>query len=111
MECSTPLQQIPLFTGCNNASVDTLTHPSATLSNKKFVVQAIMVVNTIFLASLSMLTLPLYSITVQMGGDFKAHLLPDDIVQNTIRVQSIKVHPHSPFLQFLWGALQHPPAF
>ena len=54
-------------------------------------VQAIMLVNTIFLASLCLLTLPLYSITVQMGGDFKAELLPKDIVDNALRVHSLEV--------------------
>lgn len=50
-----------------------------------------MVVNTIYLASLSMLTLPLYSITVQMGGDFKAHLLPSVVVHDALRVRSLQV--------------------
>ena len=52
--------------------------------------QIIMLVNTIFLASLGFLTLPLYTITVQMGGDFKAQLLSEEIVQNADRIQSLK---------------------
>ena len=49
-----------------------------------------MLVNTIFLASLGFLTLPLYTITVQMGGDFKAQLLSEEIVQNADRIHSLK---------------------
>lgn len=57
----------------------------------KYCVQVLMVINTIFLASLSLLTLPLYSITVQMGGDFKANLLPEGVVNNAIRIQGLQV--------------------
>lgn len=50
-----------------------------------------MVINTIFLASLGFLTLPLYTIAVQMGGTFKPQLLSKEIVDNAIRVHSMKV--------------------
>ena len=55
-----------------------------------------MLVNTVFLASLGFLTLPLYTITVQMGGDFKAQLLSKEIVQNSTRARSLKARSTLP---------------
>ena len=52
--------------------------------------QIIMLVNTIFLLSLGFLTLPLYTITVQMGGSLKAQLLSAEIVRNADRIHSLK---------------------
>ena len=68
-----------------------------------------MVVNTIYLASLSMLTLPLYSITVQMGGDFKAHLLPSNVVHDALRFRSIQVECRSAHVDFSYNLEQRRP--
>ena len=57
--------------------------------------QVIMLVNTIFLASLGFLTLPLYTVCVQMGGDYKAHLLSKDVLQGAVRAHSLKASFHS----------------
>ena len=59
--------------------------------------QIIMVVNTIFLVSLGFYTLPLYTITVQMGGDFKAQLLSEEIVLNAHRLhgQKARIQSHA----------------
>lgn len=61
------------------------------LTPTSFGLQIIMVVNSVFLASLGFLTLPLYSICVQMGGDSKAQLLSAEIVQNASHAPSLKV--------------------
>ena len=46
--------------------------------NKVFMLQIFMIVNCIYLLSIGLVTLPLYSLAVQMGGDFK----PDLLAQN-----------------------------
>ena len=41
--------------------------------------QVTLCVNIVYLLVLSTTTLPLYSLVVQMGGDFKGSLLPPDV--------------------------------
>ena len=41
--------------------------------------QVTLCVNIVYLLVLSTTTLPLYSLVVQMGGDFKGGLLPPDV--------------------------------
>lgn len=41
--------------------------------------QVFTIVNSIYLCSLGLVTLPLYSIAVQMGGDFKPSMLSVDM--------------------------------
>ena len=61
-------------------------------------------VNTIYLISLGLVTLPLYSIAVQMGGDFKPLLLsPSAPVSLEIAKEANIVHDkhvRTPFLDF-----------
>ena len=62
-----------------------------------------------FLANLGFLTLPLYSLCVQMGGDFKAQLLSPEIVHNAMRAHSFKVSNRStaPLLKRLYGLIEY----
>jgi Mlo family len=48
--------------------------------------QALMVVTVIYLLVLSLNTMPLYCLVVQMGGDFKAHLLPHELASHMTMV-------------------------
>eukprot|EP00884_Botryococcus_braunii_P016874 jgi/Botrbrau1/3870/Bobra.0183s0094.1 len=43
---------------------------------------ALMVVTGVYLLVLSLNTMPLYCLVVQMGGDFKAHLIPHDLASH-----------------------------
>ena len=53
--------------------------------------QALMLVNAVFLLSLAVFTLPLYSLCVQLSGeDYNPKYLPDDIVQNARLMQKVR---------------------
>ena len=65
-----------------------------------------MLVNTIFLVSLCLITLPLYSVTVQMGGDYKASLMPKDVIDNAARAHSLQVCPLAIMLCVIWHVIE-----
>ncbi|KAK9829176.1 hypothetical protein WJX72_004342 [[Myrmecia] bisecta] len=50
---------------------------------------SLLLVNTIYFVSLSCVTLPLFSLVVQMGGDYKAALLPEPLRERFERTASL----------------------
>ena len=53
--------------------------------------QALVLVNALYLLSLAVFTLPLYSLCVQLSGeDYNPKYLPDHIVQNTRLMQKVR---------------------
>lgn len=77
-------------------------------------VQANMIVTAIYFAVLSLNTMPLYSLAVQMGGDYKGHLIPKRLAahMSTVAQESEQVptimSPPSKLLSCtsLWGLLR-----
>lgn len=59
-----------------------------------------MVVTNIYLLVLSLNTMPLYCLVVQMGGDFKAHLIPHELASH----MSLAAHERDQVPHFV---LQH----
>ena len=53
--------------------------------------QVLVLVNAVYLLSLAVFTLPLYSLCVQLSGeDYNPKYLPDDIVQNARLMRKVR---------------------